>query len=310
MEDLGFNLDQLAKLTGRSKDVLEQELIKDGTQSEDAFEKIHSWFGEASKAQEQEIERIKAEALKAGARKRMSEFEDNIRKKYGITEATQGEKLIDIVIENQIKPFREKSKESDKRTPEEIEDFVKNSDYHKKVVLALNEDLTTTKSRMDKVMEEYEAEAKRVQEKRKKDKFYSSVKAKLDELNPVIQGNKEFMYNSFCNKLYNEHSSKLNDNDEVILLGSDGEQKKDDRYNPVTLDSLVDNEARGIFVFHKVNPGKEAPKGKEQPKGGIDWSNMTEKEAAAKLQELARDRKNPDAYKIARDEYRKASGIK
>jgi len=122
-----FNIDLVAGLLGLTADQLTENLQAENDKGEKATLEGEAFVQKLKELSDARNNEILLAGEKAGARKRMTEFEKNIRDKYKIQQNTQGEALIDLVsksYEDQINDLKKQLGEG-KKPPEMDEEKAK-----------------------------------------------------------------------------------------------------------------------------------------------------------------------------------------
>ena len=242
-----------------------------------------------------ETARFYAEGEKRGKRERMSEFEKNVRAKYGATLNQQGEALIDAVVAAKAgeletlrteleamkaKPSAKSLKEVDEN---EAKAFIVNHPFFKTeieqreaAVKAKEQEFEQFKSEIEtrQVLSVVEAEAQNI--------LMAKFRPKLSE-NPTVAKN---AVSDFVRDLMTAAKYKVEDGKGPVALGADGEPVKDENFRQLNFEQWVLARAALRFDPHPVDPNKSAPGANQTAatgSGGVvipDWSKLTPDQAA------------------------------
>jgi hypothetical protein len=251
MEKIELQFAQLGDLLGADTTALQAHFVADGNPLEG-----EAVFTKVKELMQAERNRIHTEGAAKGKRERMSEFETNIRAKFGYEGTQQGENLIEAILSSkdaelqQYKTAAEGNtgKKLDQFTAEEAESFIKNHPFFQGKI---NE--FSTKAN------EWEQKYTQFEQTQKADKIDNLLKDKalsvLDSLNPVIQGDaavQSYQKQAFLNLLKGIASFALSENSTLQVLDKQGNPLKDNRtFKDVSIDDLVKAEAAKMFVFQQ-----------------------------------------------------------
>jgi len=122
-----FNIDLVAGLLGLTPEKITESLQTENEKGEKTTLEGDALAQKLKELSEERNNDILSVGEKAGARKRMTEFEKNIREKYKIQQNTQGEALIDVLVkgyEDQINDLKKQLGEG-KKPPEMDEEKAK-----------------------------------------------------------------------------------------------------------------------------------------------------------------------------------------
>jgi hypothetical protein len=254
MDKIELQLAQVGELLGVDTTALQQTFVADGKPLEgDAV------FAKVKDLMQAERNRIHTEGAAKGKRERMSEFETNIRQKFGYEGTQQGESLIEAIFSSkdselqQLKALAEanKGKKIEQFTAEEAESFIKNHPFFQTKISEFQTKTT-----------EWEQKYTQFEQQQKAEKIDNLLKDKalsvLDSLNPVIQGDaavQSYQKQAFLNLLKGSVNFALGENGALQVVDKQGNPLKDDRtFKDISIEDLVKQEAAKMFVFQQQDP--------------------------------------------------------
>ena len=252
--------------------------------------------------------RFLTEGQKIGKRERMSEFERQVRAKYGETYKQQGEALIDAIVtakaqeaealRTELEGLKSKGiKPSDLKalSDEDAKAFIANHPFHAESLAAAKAEVAAKEAALEEFKRHVEGE-----------KITGAVQTRALELldteyRPKFTGNAEIdkrLRNSYLRELLETAKYKVDDG-KITALDQHGEPLKNPaNYLEMSFDQLALNTAANWFERHPVDPNKQAPgaSGGGKATAGVaipDWSKMAKADIWPTLQ------KEPDLDKRA-----------
>ena len=234
--------------------------------------------------------RFLTEGQKIGKRERMSEFERQVRAKYGETYKQQGEALIDAIVtakaqeaealRTELEGLKSKGiKPSDLKglSDEDAKAFIANHPFHAESLAAAKAEVAAKEAALEEFKQQVEGE-----------KITGAVQSRAMELleseyRPKLTGNAEIdrrTKQAFLRELLDTAKYKVEETGQVIALDPHGEPlKSPTTYLPLSFDQLALNTAANWFERHPVDPNKQSPGAASGGKAtaGVaipDWSKM------------------------------------
>jgi hypothetical protein len=238
----------------------------------------------------------------------MSEFERQVRAKYGETYKQQGEALIDAIVtakaqeaealRTELEGLKSKGiKPSDLKalSDEDAKAFIANHPFHAESLAAAKAEVAAKEAALEEFKRHVEGE-----------KITGAVQTRALELldteyRPKFTGNAEIdkrLRNSYLRELLETAKYKVDDG-KITALDQHGEPLKNPaNYLEMSFDQLALNTAANWFERHPVDPNKQAPgaSGGGKATAGVaipDWSKMAKADIWPTLQ------KEPDLDKRA-----------
>lgn len=175
-----------------------------------------------------------------GKKESLTEFEKEVREKYGLETEKQGIELIELAVNSQVKS-----------KPKLTDDDVKKHDLY----LALEKD-RVPKEDYEKLKEEFD-QFKQNQDKAEKFReIRKSVIIELEKLNPILSDNAEVRQtrqDDFLSK-FEKYDYQIGENSDPLVL-ENGSRKEDKHGNPIVFKDFVKDIASLNYDF-KVQEGK------------------------------------------------------
>jgi hypothetical protein len=274
MDKFELSLTALADVVGQPVEKLQEFFIDEAKTKEAPNGEKHFLEGEAVAGKVIEI--LKGEQTRfigVGARKRMDEFETNVRKQFGVTDlTTQGEALIAKIVEKereQSKTFEANQKaaaakiaelqaqieKANKLEGEDLARFVVNSEPHQKAVNELAEKLAAAEKKAATIAAEYEGR-----------EFNKTLRSKLTDafnnFSPNIGGTPEQVEaqkSLFVNQLMGLADWRMDGDKIVPYEKGKTTQASDGNSRWLDLNGFVDYNASKFYPRHAADPSKAAP---------------------------------------------------
>lgn len=287
--EISIPIDALASALGESTDTFVSQFVEQAEGEEDARPLTGDALNAKLKAVFDETKnRFLTEGQRTGKRERMSEFERQVRAKYGDQYKQQGEALIDAIVAAKAQEAEQLRKEleaanskgikaSDLKglSEEEAKAFIANHPFHAQALEAMKAEV----AKREEIFEAYKQQIET-------EKVVSVVKARAletldNQYRPKLTGKPEIDKNlreAYLEKVLKSAKFKLGEND-IETLDEHGEPLKNANYIKMTFDQLAIETASQYFEQHPVDPSKTAPgatNGKTTTSGVVmpDWSKM------------------------------------
>ena len=232
------------------------ELLKDG-ETELSEEQQTEILNKILEADTQRVESIKKnidtkpffqDGYKKAKGEVLTEFEKEVKSKFGIESDKTGQDLVDFIVQ-------EKTKKSGSGGTSE--DEIKRS----KPYLDLE---SKWKADFEKLKTDAEAEKNEIINGYKSEKTFSDVSQKalsiFNGLNPILPATKEIadkQVNNFVNSLKGSFNFDIQ-GDRVVVLDKEGKVVQDAHGNSRSFEDIVKSEAGGLFEFKANNGGAGA----------------------------------------------------
>jgi len=213
--------------------------------------------------------RFLTEGQKIGKRERMSEFERQVKAKYGEQYKQQGEALIDAIVaakaqeaeslRAELESMKSKGiKASDLKglSEEEAKAFIANHPFHAESINAVKAEIAAKEAALEAFKQQVEQE-----------KITGAVQARALELleteyHPKMTGKADIdkrLRQSFLRELMETAKYKVEDG-KITALDEHGDTLKNPaNYLEMSFDQLALNTAEKWFERHPVDPTKQAP---------------------------------------------------
>ena len=240
------------------------ELFKDG-ETELSEEQQTEILNKILEIDAQRVENIKKsvdkkDAFQDGFKKAKSEvltdFEKGLKEKFGIESDKTGLELVEEVV----------SKKSEGGQSGDVtEDAIKRSKVYQDLQTKLNNDVETTKSTLQKQIDD-------LQNGYKKEKTFSEIERKalsiFTGLNPILPQTKAVADNQIKNFVNSLKGFTFDvQDDRIVVMDKDGKVLEDGHGNSRSFEDIVKETASGLFEFKANNGGSGSGNG-GQGQGG------------------------------------------
>ena len=239
----------------------------------DSISAIEDLDAERVKGYKSNAKQLRDEGYQRAQREIMTNFEKELKKKYGVNTEQHGIELINEII----------SKSSTATDKPLTEDDVKRHPVYRQLLLDKDEEMGKIKSEADDVLNKYKSEIARertMQEVRKR------ALTRLDSRNPVLSSDpnkaerqKNFLLHDIMQYEYEVHQDGASNN---IIVLKDGKVLENKHGHPIKFENLVDEISDGYFDFRQAEP---------RSSGGNP--NKTNKVSADSTEELPVEIKTP-----------------
>lgn len=277
------------------------ELLKNGVElSEEEQQEVLNQILEIDSARVENIKKgiSTKEFIEQGYNKAkgevLSKFEQTLKEKFGIESNKTGSELIEDIV----------SAKAEKGGSGELtEDAIKRSKVYQDLQTKLNTDVETTKSTLQKQIDD-------LQNGYKNEKTFSNVEKKalsiFTGLNPILPQTKavaDNQINNFVNSL-KDFTFDVQD-DRIVVMDKDGKVVEDGHGNSRSFEDIVKEKASSQFEFKVNNGGGGA--GNENQGGNASGFSGTKPKSFEDLEKITNDPniKNEDKLIII-DEFEKA----
>lgn len=281
-----FSIDLVAALIGMGADELKKHFtVKDGeTEKQLEGAELDAKVKELAKAHEGNI--LEA-GRKSGARDRMTNFEQELRTKYGVTTKAEREHLVEAILNAKTSEANaeierlkgelnaKKSAKLEDLPIEEQKKFIVNHSF-------FNEQIESLVTEAQKRADELEQFKKQVEQRQVSGKLREIALDYLhNEYRAVLPENAEIaktLTDAFLDNLEKSAVWKV-ENDNILPFDTNTGERILSNYKPVDAKQYLEVKVKNWFTQHPADPNKAAP-GKNPGTGqsGVaipDWRTMT-----------------------------------
>jgi len=277
------------------------ELLKNGVElSEEEQQEVLNQILEIDSARVENIKKgiSTKEFIEQGYNKAkgevLSKFEQTLKEKFGIESNKTGSELIEDIV----------SAKAEKGGSGELtEDAIKRSKVYQDLQTKLNNDVETTKSTLQKQIDD-------LQNGYKKEKTFSEIERKalsiFTGLNPILPQTKAVADNQIKNFVNSLKGFTFDvQDDRIVVMDKDGKVVEDNHGNSRSFEDIVKETASSQFEFKANNGGSGT--GNENGSGSGSGFSGTKPKTFEDLEKITNDPniKNEDKL-IMIDEFEKA----